>query len=155
MHGLFFWKPTTSKLIGTFSPMNEDKNVYEWSKNPLFCWVYSNYAALRHVYKIFAALQQPHGSIAEMTLVLRNGKNYIQVNRAKRVVRRNLDVPPNQIEHQKHQRTRNITMDVIGSFKNWRSYRKTVAELGALSNRELDDLGISRSEIPYIARKAR
>lgn len=46
-------------------------------------------------------------------------------------------------------------MDVIGTIKNWRSYRKTVAELGALSNRELDDLGIHRSEIPYIAKRSR
>lgn len=46
-------------------------------------------------------------------------------------------------------------MDIIGSFKNWRSYRRTVAELGALSNRELDDLGISRSEIPHVARRGR
>ncbi len=46
-------------------------------------------------------------------------------------------------------------MDVIGKFKNWRSYRRTMSELGALSNRELDDLGINRSEIPYIAKRAR
>lgn len=46
-------------------------------------------------------------------------------------------------------------MNVIGTIKNWRSYRRTVAELGALSNRELDDLGINRSEIPHIAKRAR
>ena len=46
-------------------------------------------------------------------------------------------------------------MDVIGKFKNWRYYRRTMSELGALSNRELDDLGINRSEIPFIAKRAR
>ena len=38
-------------------------------------------------------------------------------------------------------------MDIIGKFKDWRSYRRTVNELGALSNRELDDLGITRADI--------
>lgn len=46
-------------------------------------------------------------------------------------------------------------MDIIGKFKDWRSYRRTVNELGALSNRELDDLGIARSEIPYVAKRGR
>jgi uncharacterized protein YjiS (DUF1127 family) len=46
-------------------------------------------------------------------------------------------------------------MDIIGKFNNWRSYRRTVTELGALSNRELDDLGITRSDIPFIAKRAR
>ena len=46
-------------------------------------------------------------------------------------------------------------MDVIGSFKKWRNYRRTVSELNSLSNRELDDLGINRGDIPYVARTAR
>lgn len=46
-------------------------------------------------------------------------------------------------------------MDIVGKFKDWRAYRKTVAELSALSNRELSDLGISRADIPFVARKAR
>ncbi len=46
-------------------------------------------------------------------------------------------------------------MDIIGKFKDWRAYRRTVSELSALSNRELSDLGISRSDIPFIARRAR
>lgn len=45
-------------------------------------------------------------------------------------------------------------MNIVGKFKNWRNYRRTVNELGALSNRELDDLGITRADIPYIARRA-
>lgn len=46
-------------------------------------------------------------------------------------------------------------MDIIGKYRNWRAYRRTVSELSALSNRELDDLGIARGDIPFIARRAR
>lgn len=45
-------------------------------------------------------------------------------------------------------------MNIMRSFNNWRRYRSTVAELNVLSNRELNDLGISRSDIPYVARQA-
>ncbi|GAA4534462.1 hypothetical protein GCM10023174_30410 [Chelativorans composti] len=46
------------------------------------------------------------------------------------------------------------TMNLIQNFRNWRRYRETMNELSRLSNRELADLGISRSEIPYVARKS-
>ena len=46
-------------------------------------------------------------------------------------------------------------MNVVGSFRKWRNYRRTVSELNALSNRELDDLGINRGDIPYVARNTR
>jgi uncharacterized protein YjiS (DUF1127 family) len=46
-------------------------------------------------------------------------------------------------------------MDVFGSFRKWRNYRRTVTELSALSNRELDDLGINRGDIPHVARHTR
>lgn len=39
-------------------------------------------------------------------------------------------------------------------FANWRVYRKTVNELSALSNRDLADLGLSRSMIRGIAIEA-
>ncbi|UXN02264.1 MULTISPECIES: DUF1127 domain-containing protein [unclassified Bartonella] len=45
-------------------------------------------------------------------------------------------------------------MNLVRSFNNWRSYRTTVNELSRLSNRELNDLGINRAEIPSIARRA-
>jgi uncharacterized protein YjiS (DUF1127 family) len=45
-------------------------------------------------------------------------------------------------------------MNVVRSFNNWRKYRQTVAELGRMSTRELDDLGIGRSEIRSVARAA-
>lgn len=36
-------------------------------------------------------------------------------------------------------------------FANYRAYRKTISELSALSNRDLDDMGIYRSMIKRIA----
>lgn len=45
-------------------------------------------------------------------------------------------------------------MNLIDNFRNWRRYRLTVNELSRLSNRELNDLGINRSDIPFVARRA-
>ena len=45
-------------------------------------------------------------------------------------------------------------MNIMRNYRNWRRYRVTVTELGRLSNRELSDLGIVRSEIPAVARRA-
>lgn len=39
-------------------------------------------------------------------------------------------------------------------FNTWKKYNRTVSELSALSNRELDDLGFGRSDIKTIAREA-
>ena len=52
-------------------------------------------------------------------------------------------------------RQRNITMFVTmiaAKIRAFLRYRETVRELSRLTNRELDDLGLSRSEIPFIAR---
>ena len=46
-------------------------------------------------------------------------------------------------------------MNMIGSFRKWRNYRRTVTELSSLSNRELDDLGINRGDINFVARNIR
>lgn len=46
-------------------------------------------------------------------------------------------------------------MNVVGKFKQWRNYRRTVNELNTLTVRELNDLGINRSDIHFIARKTR
>lgn len=45
-------------------------------------------------------------------------------------------------------------MNVARSLNNWRKYRQTIAELGRMTNRELSDLGIDRSEIRNVARAA-
>jgi uncharacterized protein YjiS (DUF1127 family) len=39
-------------------------------------------------------------------------------------------------------------------FTTWKKYNRTVSELQALSNRELDDLGFARGDIKTIAREA-
>jgi uncharacterized protein YjiS (DUF1127 family) len=39
-------------------------------------------------------------------------------------------------------------------FTTWQKYSRTVSELSALSNRELDDLGFGRADIKTIARQA-
>ena len=45
-------------------------------------------------------------------------------------------------------------MNLIRNYRNWRRYRETVSELSRLSNRELQDLGISRGDIPHVARRS-
>ncbi|KAA0694535.1 DUF1127 domain-containing protein [Neorhizobium sp. P12A] len=45
-------------------------------------------------------------------------------------------------------------MSLARSINNWRKYRKTVEELGRMSNRSLHDLGINRDEIRDVARSA-
>lgn len=44
-------------------------------------------------------------------------------------------------------------MNLIRNYRNWRRYRDTVKELSRLSNRELTDLGITRSEIEAVAQR--
>lgn len=51
-------------------------------------------------------------------------------------------------------RLKDTTMNLIRNYRNWRRYRDTVNELSRLSNRELTDLGIARSDIPFVARKS-
>jgi len=38
-------------------------------------------------------------------------------------------------------------------YSNWVSYRRAVDELSRLSSRELADLGISRADIKFVARR--
>ncbi|PLS23482.1 DUF1127 domain-containing protein [Neptunicoccus cionae] len=44
--------------------------------------------------------------------------------------------------------------DAFHAAVQMRQYRATVTQLSALSTRELDDLGIARCEIKYVARTA-
>ncbi len=45
-----------------------------------------------------------------------------------------------------------IIMNVARSFNNWRKFRQTITELGRMSARELQDLGIDRVDIRSVAR---
>jgi uncharacterized protein YjiS (DUF1127 family) len=43
-------------------------------------------------------------------------------------------------------------MTIARTLNNWRKYRQTVTELGRMTNRELNDLGINRADIQAVAR---
>ncbi|WP_188911740.1 DUF1127 domain-containing protein [Aureimonas endophytica] len=45
-------------------------------------------------------------------------------------------------------------MGIARTLRNWKTYRNTVDELNRLSQRELADLGLSRADIPAVARRA-
>ena len=45
-------------------------------------------------------------------------------------------------------------MNIARTFNNWRKYRETVSELGRMTDRELNDLGIGRADIRRVARTA-
>jgi len=75
-----------------------------------------------------------------MTLVILSGEQYMSIKTDLMLTHFTLGV---------------TTMDVIGSFRKWRNYRRTVSELSSLSNRELDDLGINRGDINFVARNIR
>jgi uncharacterized protein YjiS (DUF1127 family) len=47
-----------------------------------------------------------------------------------------------------------MTLNLLQKVRRWRKVQNTVYELSRLSTRELDDLGISRANIPDIARKS-
>ena len=58
-------------------------------------------------------------------------------------------------EERRHKTARKEdTMNIRKSFREWRMYRETVSELSRMSDRELSDLGISRSDIPFVSRRA-
>ncbi|AXS40547.1 DUF1127 domain-containing protein [Breoghania sp. L-A4] len=42
---------------------------------------------------------------------------------------------------------------ITRKYHSWKKYRETYDELARLSNRELHDLGIGRSDIEFVARK--
>ena len=47
-----------------------------------------------------------------------------------------------------------MTMNIARKLNNWRKYRETVTELHRMTDRELHDLGIGRSDIRRVARTA-
>jgi uncharacterized protein YjiS (DUF1127 family) len=47
-----------------------------------------------------------------------------------------------------------MTNRFVRGYRNWRKYRDTYNELMRLTQRDLDDLGIARADIPAIARQS-
>ena len=43
---------------------------------------------------------------------------------------------------------------IVRTYRSWRNYNEVRAQLSRLSSHELYDIGISRGDIPSIARKA-
>jgi uncharacterized protein YjiS (DUF1127 family) len=91
-------------------------------------------------------MQESHGCRVNRALFISPPWRIVRLNRSGRRQRR----AAAQYEAQE----RGMKMNLARSFNNWRKYRQTVNELGRMSDRELRDLGIGRSDIPYIARKA-
>lgn len=56
--------------------------------------------------------------------------------------------------YEENERHKSKKMNLIRNYRNWRRYRDTVSELNRLSTRELNDLGIARADIPFVARKS-
>ncbi len=48
-------------------------------------------------------------------------------------------------------RLREIASQSVAAYQNWRLFRITLNELSKLSTRELDDLGLSRSDLRCVA----
>lgn len=46
-------------------------------------------------------------------------------------------------------------MSIRKHFARWRAHRNTIRELSSLSDRELNDIGIARSDIPFVVRGER
>lgn len=46
-----------------------------------------------------------------------------------------------------------IVSYILSKIRAWLRYRETVRELSQLSDRELSDVGLSRWQIPYVAKK--
>jgi uncharacterized protein YjiS (DUF1127 family) len=51
---------------------------------------------------------------------------------------------------------RGLTMFEVlkARYRSWQRYNRTISELGSLTDRDLADLGITRSDIPRLAREA-
>jgi uncharacterized protein YjiS (DUF1127 family) len=46
----------------------------------------------------------------------------------------------------------NFISNLLGSVSEWRKYTRTKKELYAMTDRDLADMGISRGDIPYVAK---
>ena len=96
-----------------------------------------NASPIRHV-----ALHNPQCCHATFALHIRLPRSYVAIIEQRKARSRNR--PTYEVTE----------MNVIRNYRSWRRYRETVNELSRLSNHELDDLGIARGEIPYVARRS-
>jgi len=57
-----------------------------------------------------------------------------------------------EVTYLPNRKQRRLQMDIRKTFKKWAAYQQTVRELAALDNRQLNDLGIARTDISRVAR---
>jgi uncharacterized protein YjiS (DUF1127 family) len=84
---------------------------------------------------------QLHGRCFLFALQNKDGRDYIDGNRRS----------GDPAARENHLRK---TMNPIRIAKNWISYRRTLAELGSLSNQTLSDIGVTRYDIRSIASRS-
>ncbi|MDH6199910.1 uncharacterized protein YjiS (DUF1127 family) [Rhizobium leguminosarum] len=84
---------------------------------------------------------QLHGRRLLFALHNRTVLAYININR------REMAIPPSRGHRKK-------TMNPIRIARSWLSYRRTLNELGGLSNQTLSDIGVSRYDIRNIASRS-
>ena len=64
-------------------------------------------------------------------------------------------MPDEALHDERHAITETTMLpSLIRMIQAFRDYRRNVAELSALSNRELADIGLDRSDIPRVARQS-
>jgi uncharacterized protein YjiS (DUF1127 family) len=83
------------------------------------------------------------GDLNEMYLLRPRGNSHIMLIKT-----------PGRIDGSRRQPSpgKGIIMSVVRTVNNWISYRRAINELGRLNGRALQDLGITRDEIPAVVR---
>ncbi|WP_390633655.1 DUF1127 domain-containing protein [Oryzibacter oryziterrae] len=74
---------------------------------------------------------------------------YLSSRRERHAAKRNAERGASQMKWKKK-----MLGTVVNKLRSYRKYQETYRELSRLTSRELADLGISRSEISSVARKA-
>lgn len=95
-------------------------------------------------------------SYAKLCGAIFQSLSYMLFNKMEALVQDQERQASEEIELEPHSNKKDDTMfdTVVKNYRQWRSYRETVDELNRLSNRDLNDLGISRADITFIARKS-
>jgi len=62
--------------------------------------------------------------------------------------------PADRIQNSNTSQIEETTMNPLRIAKNWISYRRTLNELGSLSNQALSDIGLTRYDIRNVASRS-
>ncbi len=94
-------------------------------------------------------MHKMHDRGAEIPLLFCTATNYVRFNRERLAERES----PSRIIEQGSETDMSLK-SITGWFENWMRYRAAVRELSQLTDRELSDLGIQRTEIDLVARQS-